>query len=76
MELSHLSLAMVTGLLPSMVNATPNWIGQTFLCCIYDCLHALDLDPGHQPHGVHLYYSCMLLTSKEWLDLIWWEQAL
>ena len=69
-------LAIVMGLLQSMVNATSNRIGQTFLHCLYDRLHALDVAPSHRPHGLHLYYSRMCLTSEEWLDLTWWEQAL
>ena len=69
-------LAVVMGLLQSMVDAMPNWIGQTFLHHLYDRLHALDVAPSHCPHGLHLYYSWVCLTPKEWLDLTWWEQVL
>ena len=64
------------GLVQSMVNATPNWISQTFLYCLYNQLHILDVAPSHHPHRLHLYYCWMCLTSEEWLNLTWWEQAL
>jgi hypothetical protein len=77
MDVSRLTLAMVTGLLQSMVEATPQRVGQTFLVrCLYNRLHALNDDPTEQPLGMRLYYTRMVLTAKECLDLDWWEAAL
>jgi hypothetical protein len=77
MELSCLMLVVVTGLLQSMVDATPQQrMGQTFLRRLYDRLHALEEAPATQPRGVALYYSHVALTAEEWLDLDWWEATL
>jgi hypothetical protein len=75
-ELSRLTLAVVTGLLQSMVDATPQRIGQTFLRRLYDRLHALEESPETRPLGKQLYYTRVRLTEEEWLDLAWWEAAL
>jgi hypothetical protein len=76
MEVSRLTLAVVTGLLQSMVDATPQRIGQTFLRRLYDRLHMLDKEPGERLHGITLYYTRIALSREEWLDLDWWESAL
>jgi hypothetical protein len=76
MEVSRLTLAVVTGLLQSMVDATPQRIGQTFLRCLYDRLHMLDKEPGSRINGTALYYTRVALSNEEWLDLDWWEAAL
>ncbi|MCK7580969.1 MAG: hypothetical protein MZV65_38715, partial [Chromatiales bacterium] len=45
-ELSRLTLAVVTGLLQSLVEATPQRIGQTYLRRLYDRIHVFDsMDP-------------------------------
>jgi hypothetical protein len=75
-DLSRLTLAVITGLLQSMVDATPQRIGQTFLRRLYDRLHALEENPEERPQGRNLYYSRVDLTEEEWLDLAWWEAAL
>jgi hypothetical protein len=76
MEVSRLTLAVVTGLLQSMVDATPQRIGQTFLRRLYDRLHMLNEDPGERLQGTALYYTRVTLSGEEWLDLDWWESAL
>jgi hypothetical protein len=76
MELSRLTLAVVTGLLQSLVEATPQQVGQTFLRRLYDRIHALDEEGPHRPTGTAMYYARVTLTAEEWLDLDWWEAAL
>ena len=76
MELSRLTLAVVTGLLQSMVEATPQRVGQTYLRRLYDRLHDLDLGKEPPPVGPLMYYTRVALTPEEWLDLDWWEAAL
>jgi hypothetical protein len=72
MELSRLTLAVVTGLLQSLVDATPQRIGQTYLRRLYDRLHMLD-DPHRKPLGAAFYFTRVDLSEAEWLDLEWWE---
>jgi hypothetical protein len=74
-ELSRLTLAVVTGLLQSLVEATPQRIGQTYLRRLYDCIHMIGSDDP-KPLGTALYYSRVALTEAEWLDLDWWENTL
>jgi hypothetical protein len=74
-ELSRLTLVVVTGLLQSLVDATPQRIGQMYLRWLYDRLHMLD-DPHRKPAGPSFYFTCMDLTDYEWLDLAWWESFL
>jgi hypothetical protein len=76
LELSRLSLAVVTGLLQSMVDATPQRIGQTFLRRLYDRLHMLDQQPQERLTGRELFFTRVHLTDEEWLDLDWWAAAL
>ena len=72
-KLSRLTLAVVTGLLQSLVEATPQRIGQTFLRRLYSCLHEME---GERPVGSAFFYTRVALTSEDWLDLTWWEEAL
>jgi hypothetical protein len=76
MRLSRLTLAVVTGLLQSLVEATPQRIGQTFLRRLYTRLHLLDGLPIDRPVGAALYFTRVELDPEEWLDLTWWEEAL
>jgi hypothetical protein len=62
-DLSGLTLAVVTGLLQSLVEATPQRIGQTYLRRLYDRLHMLD-NTGHQPTGPALNYSKWISTKR------------
>ena len=54
--LSHLGLAVVTGLLQLMVDATPQQVGQTFLRLLYDHLHMLHEAPGEHLSGQALFF--------------------
>ena len=74
--MSRLALAVVTGLLQSMVEATPQRVGQTFLRRLYDQLHELEEDPIKRRTGMELYYTRVGLTEEDWLDLEWWATAL
>ena len=76
-RLSRLTLAVVVGLLQSLVDATPNRVGQTYLRRLYNKLHELD-NPRNlgREHGPDFYYTTVDLTDVEWLDLSWWETAL
>jgi hypothetical protein len=76
MELSRLTLAVVTGLLQSMVEATPQRVGQTYLRQLYDRLHDLETETAQWLSGPSKYYTRVALTPEEWLDLEWWEAAL
>ena len=76
MRLSRLTLAVVTGLLQSLVEATPQRIGQTFLRRLYTRLHFLEGLPIDRPEGAAFYFTRVMLDPEEWLDLTWWEEAL
>jgi hypothetical protein len=74
-ELSRLTLAVVTGLLQSLVEATPQRIGQTYLRRLYDRIHVFDsMDP--KPTGTAFYFTRVELSAAEWLDLEWWAAFL
>jgi hypothetical protein len=75
LKLSWLTLAVVTGLLQSRVETTPQRIGQMHLWQLYDRIHMIgSTDP--KPTGTAFYYSQVELTEAEWLDLEWWEAML
>jgi hypothetical protein len=65
-DLSRLTLAVTTGLLQSLVDATPQRIGQTYLRELYNELHDLDM------WGKALYYTDVILSAKALADLEWW----
>lgn len=71
--LSRLTLAVVVGILQSLVPATPQRVGHTYLRRVYDVLHS-----GHEdlPLGSAFYYSCVVLDAESWADLSWWEAFL
>jgi hypothetical protein len=75
LQLSHLTLAAVTGLLQSLVEATaPQRIGQTFLRRLYTTRpHEVE---GERPVGAAFFYTRVALMPEDWLDLTWWEEAL
>jgi hypothetical protein len=76
LKLLRLTLAVVlTGLLQSLVEATPQRIGQTYLRRLYAQIHMIgSTDP--KPTGMAFYYSQVELIEAEWLDLEWWEAML
>jgi hypothetical protein len=72
--LSRLALAVAVGLLQSLVDATPQRIGQTYLRRVYDELHAL-ADRNRQL-GRGLYYTTVTLSADAWDDFTWWATFL
>jgi len=73
-RLSRLTLAVVVGLLQSLVEATPYNMGQTYLRRLYDRLHLFEGD-RRELSAANFYYTQVELTAEEWLDLDWWENA-
>ena len=74
MSMSRLVVSMVTGFLQSLVPATPGNIGATFLRPIYDDLHNMPLNSGHQTKDD--YFCAMNLSERSRLCLFWWIEAL
>jgi diketogulonate reductase-like aldo/keto reductase len=74
-KLSRLTLAVVTGLLQSLVEATPQRIGQTYLRWLYDWIHVFD-STAPKSTGTAFYFMRVELSDAEWLDLEWWETFL
>jgi hypothetical protein len=71
----RLCLAVVTGLLQSLVDATPSRIGQTFLRRLINALHGSEPEPGpYDPR--RKYYTYVILDELAWADLEWWRLAL
>ena len=56
-QLSRLSLSVVTGVLQSIVDATPQHIGQTYLRSLYDDLHSLE-EVGHLTGREYVSHGC------------------
>ena len=69
-HLSRLSLAVVTGVLQSVVDATPQQVGQTQLRYLYDDLHSLE-EVGHLS-GKAKYYTTVDLSPASCRALLWW----
>ena len=68
---TRLALSVVTGVLQSLVEATPSHIGHTFLRRLYESLH----DTEDSNANVK-YSSQVILGAGAWSDLLWWRQAL
>jgi hypothetical protein len=73
-RLSRLSLAIVTGVLQSVVDATPQRIGQSYLRALYDDLHYLE--EGDPPQGAAKYYTQAFLSEDSKRSLHWWRHHL
>jgi hypothetical protein len=72
-----LSLAVVTGILQSLVDATPSRIGQTFLRRLHNTLHNAELEvDSEQWSPSRKYYQYVVLDDDAWKDLDWWRRAL
>ena len=69
-----LTLSVVTGVLQSLVDATPFHLGAIFLRGLYKDLHALD-DPTLRGTKAY-YYTLVQLSTEALVDLGWWDQAL
>jgi hypothetical protein len=68
---SRLSLAVSTGILQSLVEATPSHIGSTYLRAHYDVLHPPDGGVGLAP-----YCTKTLLPEAVRVELSWWAAFL
>ncbi|HEY9814960.1 MAG TPA: hypothetical protein V6D20_04030, partial [Candidatus Obscuribacterales bacterium] len=71
-HLSRLSLAVVTGVLQSIVEATPQRIGQNHLRALYDDLHRLEAVDRETLSGSEIYHTTVLLTPPSHSALQWW----
>jgi hypothetical protein len=68
---SRLSLAVVVGVLESMVEATPSQIGYTYLRHLHTILHPVDWDGNDLP-----YFSFTSLDECSTKDLTLWKRLL
>jgi hypothetical protein len=69
-KLSRLTVAVMGGLLQSLVDATPSRQGQTYLRRLYDEIHSLPI------LGKALYYTEITLSRLVLDDLDWWSNYL
>ena len=73
-KLSRLSLAIITGVLQLVVEATPQRLGQNHLRTLYEDLHRLE---EHMPDsGAEKYYTEAQLTDDSFRALEWWDGLL
>ena len=70
-KLSILSLAIVSGVLQSLADATPARLGHTYLRRLYDVIHR-----EGAPEGKEKYYSYSTLPPGILADLEWWKLIL
>jgi hypothetical protein len=73
-KLSRLSLAIITGVLQSVVEATPQHLGQTHLRSLYDDLHRLE--EGDPTQGAAKYYTHAHVSPASHEALKWWRHHL
>jgi hypothetical protein len=72
--LARLGLSVVTGVLQSLVPATPGNVGSNYLSSLYTDL-CRDMDPGLRGHRV-VYYDPVELSGSSLDDLDWWLSSL
>jgi hypothetical protein len=70
-QLSRLTVSVMSGLLQSLVDGTPQRQGQTYLRAAYTELHGLD-----ELYGKALFYTKIHLSSSVLDDLQWWRDLL
>lgn len=70
-EVSRLVLAVVSGVLESLTEATPSRLGHTYLRNLYDLVHEEGL-----PTGAERYYTHAHITTEIKQDLSWWKSIL
>ena len=70
-ERSRLALAVITGTLESLAEATPARVGHTYLRRMYDLIHPPDAELG-----AARYYTTVALTQEVKEDLGWWVSIL
>jgi hypothetical protein len=69
--LSRLTVAVLGGLLRSLVDTTPAQLGQTYLRGLYNDVHY-----SSPLTGKDLYYTSVELSRKTMEDLGWWQEFL
>ena len=74
--LARLTLAVVLGRLQSLVDATPQRVGQAYLRRLYTEMHVTSGDPDELQHAILVYGSSITLSNLAWSDLDWWRDAL
>jgi hypothetical protein len=70
-NLVSLSIAAGSGLLQSLVDATPQRLGQTYCCNLYTELHELQ-----DQYDKAMYYTTMVLSDRSLEGLSWWHTFL
>jgi hypothetical protein len=70
-RVSRLCLAIVTGILESLSEATPSYMGQAYLRKLYTVIHPAGWDEEDLA-----YFSWASLTEEIINDLDWWRHAL
>ena len=75
-QLARLTLAVVLGRLQSLVDATPQQVGQAYLRRIYTEMHVTSGDSDELQHAIKVFGSAIDLSSLAWSDLDWWQQCL
>ena len=70
-RLSRLSLAIITGILQSVVVATPQHVGQNHLRSLYEDLHTLE--EGLEATGAAKYYTWTAISAASLEALRWWK---
>ncbi len=73
---ARLTLAMVVGMLQSLVEATPGNIGASFLRGLYQDLHQLEDGSSHLRGTKSFYFTSVSLSVDAQHDLEWWRGAL
>jgi len=73
-DVPRLSLVVITGVLESLVDATPARTGHTYLRRLYDTIWATEPPAGTS--GKDVYYLMVQLDDHGWADLAWWRSAL
>ena len=75
-RLARLTLAVVLGRLQSLVDATPQRVGQAYLRRLYTEMHVTSGDPDELQHAIKVFGSAIDLSSLAWSDLDWWRESL
>ena len=75
-QLARLTLAVVLGRLQSLVDATPQRVGQAYLRRLYTEMHITSGDPDELQHAILVYGSAITLSTQAWCDLDWWRHSL
>ena len=75
-QLARLTLAVVLGRLQSLVDATPQRVGQAYLRRLYTEMHVTSDDKEELQHAIKVFGSTIILSEQAWKDLEWWRTYL